>query len=119
MLEAPGFGRIVFEGRVYDHDIVVCRGSVAPRRKDLSAKRRSVYGHTPLTRDELEKYLSECPEVDTLVIAAGYYGDLPIEPDAIVFALKHLERVLIVKTVDLPKLGIDLGRALVLVHVTC
>jgi len=118
-LEAPGFGRVVLDGQSYDHDVVVCRGSVALRRKELSSSRKSLYGHTPLTLEELRHYLDSCRDARILVIGAGYYGDLPIEPDALIHALKRVERVVIAKTPDLARLGLDLSEVLAIIHVTC
>ncbi len=119
LFEAPGFGKIVFRGRDFGEDIVVCRDEVFPRAKELSSDRRSVYGHTPLTLREVNEYIRRCGDVEEVVIAAGYYGDLPIEPDALSRLLKVGRRVVVVKTGDLPSLELDLSRALVIVHVTC
>ncbi len=119
LLEAPGFGRIVVRGREVYYDVVLCKDMEFPRLKELSSDRRDVYGHTPLTLREIREYLSRCGSVEEVVIACGYYGDLPIEPDAISYAAKRCRRITIVKTGDLPELSIDLEKTLVVIHVTC
>ncbi len=119
LIEAPEFGRIVVKGREYSRDVVVCKDLVFSRAKELSSEKKSIYGHTPLTLREVKEYLSKCGAIEEVVIAAGYYGDLPIEPDALSYLVKRCSKVVIIKTADLPKLSIDFSKAMVLIHVTC
>jgi len=120
IVEAPGFGAIVIDGSRYEKDVVLCLGKVFERRKDLSSDRKRVYGHTPLTLKEVELYESMCRDAQSVVIAAGYHGDLPIETDALTHLIKKFGRVLIVKTPGLPGIpSEELSRSLVIIHVTC
>ena len=119
-IKTPGFGSVIREGSRYGEDVVMCMGKVFERRKDLSSDRKKLYGHTPLTLREVELYESMCKDAQSVVIAAGYLGDLPIEPDALTHLVKRFDRVLIVKTPNLPKISREeLSRSLVIVHVTC
>ena len=76
------FGRVVFKGTEYRHDIVVCNGEVKQRRKEISLHLRRKYGHTPLTGKEIMEYLKGCGEVQVLFIGTGVYGALPLTEDA-------------------------------------
>jgi hypothetical protein len=46
------FGSIEVDGKTYEHDFVVDRGSVRRRRKGLSKPFQPRYGHTPLSLAE-------------------------------------------------------------------
>ncbi len=50
------------------------------RIKELSKKYRTLYGHTPLSAEELKSYLEEGVEV--VVVGTGNYGALPITEEA-------------------------------------
>jgi len=80
--EKAGFGWVKVFGKVYDHDIVICKGEVLKRDKDLSARYRATYGHTPLSEDELRRYINLCSDVEVVIIGSGVYGALPITPEA-------------------------------------
>ena len=118
------FGRVVFRGVEYGHDIVVCSCRVRRRMKELSAHMRSVYGHTPLTGDELKEYLRECGEVEVVFIGTGVYGALPLTGDAEEL-LERLARtgVEVVKAVTndelLERVESERRRYLAVIHVTC
>lgn len=74
-IDYPGFGTIVVDGHRFDHDVVVERGRVRPRRKGPSKPYRSRYGHTPLSAAE------DIPwSTSRLVIGTGASGRLPITP---------------------------------------
>ncbi len=118
------FGRAVFNGVEYVHDIVVCSGRVRRRRKELSAHMRPRYGHTPLTGEELKTYLEECGEPEVIFVGTGVYGALPLTEDAEEL-LRELSRtgVEIVKSVTNDELLAMVEREqrkyLAVIHVTC
>ncbi len=122
-LRAPGFGYIDIDNQRVESDVILCRDRIEKRRKDLSARYRSLYGHTPLSREELERYIAECRDFDVLVIATGYYGALPI-PQNTRELLRSLDKpVYIEKTPQAVNIVNELlkngKRVLALIHVTC
>ena len=77
--EYPGFGRIVIEGKTYDHDVVVYpSGKIEKRRKWLSKGKHGT-SHK-LDPDELREYLKE--EFDVLLVGTGAYGMLSLLPES-------------------------------------
>lgn len=123
-----GFGYIVINGNKYDYDVVVYpNGIIRRRRKDLSAKYRGMYNHTPLSREELEYYLREINwDIDYIVVGTGQYGALPFTREAreLVEELKVKGiAVVIDKTPNvlsiLNKLCSGRGKVLGILHVTC
>ncbi len=118
------FGKIVFNGVEYGHDIVVCNGRVRRRRKELSAHMRSKYGHTPLTGDELKTYLKECDKPEVLFVGTGVYGALPLTEDTEEL-LKELSQdgIVIIRSVTndefLAKVERERRKYLAIIHVTC
>ena len=115
------------DGRVYEHDIVVYPGGrVEPRRwKSLSKPYADAYRHTPLSREELEKYLEEAGEIDCLVVGTGTEGRMKLTPEAEEL-VKNLEErgvhVLVAKTTELPSYCTEITRCkkpLMVIHVTC
>ena len=120
--EKTGFGYVIINGRRYDHDvIVVSDGTIMKRRKELSKEYRELYDHTPFSRREAEFILKFNPEV--VVIATGWYGNLPLMDDALRL-LKNSGVVLIIgKT---PKMLSKLNelfssnrKVVAVIHVTC
>lgn len=118
------FGRVVFNGMEYGHDIVVCNGDVSRRMKELSADMRSRYGHTPLTGEELRTYLTGCGGVKAVFIGTGIYGALPLTEDA-EGLLRELSRagveVVVSVTNDelLNRVEGERRSYLAVIHVTC
>jgi len=118
------FGRVVFNGIEYGHDIVVCNGRVRRRRKELSAHMRPRYGHTPLAGEELKTYLEECGRPEVIFVGTGVYGALPLTEDTEEL-FKELSQagVEIVKSVTndglLTMVEREQRRYLAVIHVTC
>ena len=66
----------------YEHDIVIhSDGSVTKRSKKRSKKLRHLFGHTPLTGEELEFLDKETPSV--VYIGTGQIDELPFTIDAL------------------------------------
>ncbi len=123
-MRRTSFGRVVFKGAEYGHDIVVCNGLVRRRRKELSAHMRSRYGHTPLTGDELRTYIEECGKPEVIYIGRGVYGALPLTEDAEEL-LKELSKAgveIVMSVTDdelLARVEGERKKYLAIIHVTC
>ncbi len=126
-LEETGFGYVVINGKRYDHDVIIYpNGRVEKRHKELSSAKRGMYGHTPLSGEELAYYLSAAESIDCLVIGMGQYGVLPLDDEAerIIEELRSKGvSVVVDKTpVIVKKCSEILSRCnnpLVIIHVTC
>ena len=67
------FGSIRIDGKTYERDVVIERGTVRPRRKKPSKEFREHFGHTPLSVHERLPW--DCRR---LVVGTGAYGALPV-----------------------------------------
>jgi hypothetical protein len=70
------FGIVEIDGRRYERDVVIEGTSVRRRKKGPSKRRRSEFGHTPLTADERIPW-----SADRLVVGTGASGQLPVAED--------------------------------------
>jgi hypothetical protein len=70
------FGSIRIDGKTYERDVVIDRGTVRPRRKKPSKEFRERFGHTPLSVHERLPW--DCRR---LVVGTGAYGALPVMDD--------------------------------------
>ncbi len=132
-MAAPCVKRVEFlrvelsDGRSYEHDIVVYPGGrVEPRTaKSLSKRYAELYGHTPLSREELEEYLRRAGGVDCVVIGTGVEGRMRLTPGAeeLLGELRARgARVLVARSTELPGYCGVVERCekpLIIVHVTC
>ncbi|HMK99361.1 MAG TPA: MTH938/NDUFAF3 family protein [Acidimicrobiales bacterium] len=75
-IESFTFGSIRIDGRTYDHDVVIDRGTVQKRKKKASRSLRAAYGHTPLTVSENIPW-----DCHRLVVGTGAQGALPLVPE--------------------------------------
>jgi len=120
---STSFGEITINGRRYEYDVVVKKdGTVLKRPKEISAKKKTT-GHTPFTKEELEKILSDVGDVDVVVIGTGQSGALPIEEDVLLFLEQHDFSAFIATTpnaifdfVELVKSG---KNSVGIFHITC
>ncbi|MCD6485366.1 MAG: hypothetical protein J7L47_09700 [Candidatus Odinarchaeota archaeon] len=120
---STSFGEITINGKRYEYDVVVKKdGTVLKRPKEISAKKKTT-GHTPFTKEELEKILSDVGDVDIVVIGTGQSGALPIEEDVLLFLEQHGFSAFIATTpnaifdfVELVKSG---KNAVGIFHITC
>ncbi|AFL95679.1 hypothetical protein CL1_1480 [Thermococcus cleftensis] len=78
-LEYPAFGKIVVDGKVYEHDIVIYPSGKIERRKKWLSKDKHGTSHK-LDPDELREYLEE--NFDVLVVGTGFYGYLSLLPES-------------------------------------
>jgi hypothetical protein len=67
------FGVVELDGKRYERDVVVDRGSVTKRNKGASKPQRQQYGHTPLTLAEGIPW-----DGRRLIVGTGADGALPI-----------------------------------------
>lgn len=121
-VEDTGFGYVVIDGVRYEYDVVLCGEKVLRRPKELSRKYRGLYGHTPLSTEEMKELLNLCPEARIVVIGTGQYGALPVPEEAIREAEKRGKRVIMLRTPEVSGKLSELsgeGRVLAVIHVTC
>ncbi|MGD2102968.1 MAG: MTH938/NDUFAF3 family protein [Acidimicrobiia bacterium] len=112
----PGFGEIVVEGNVYDHDIVIEDGTVRPRDKKPSKPLESQHGHTPLSASE------DIPwSKPRLIIGSGYSGRLPVLPEVRETAREREVELIVVSTAEACAMLSDEEKTDVnaVLHVTC
>ncbi len=121
---STGFGWVIVNGVRYRHDVIIMPdGSVVRRRKELSAKYRERYGHTPLSPEEFRDLLRACGNVDVVIVGTGQYGDMPVMEDVVRVAEEAGVKLIIERTPNaLKEIRELLGRgvrAAALIHVTC
>ena len=66
------FGSITIDGETYEKDLIIDNGSVKKRKKAESKKYSSMFGHTPLSPENIPW---NCKH---LIIGAGHSSCLPI-----------------------------------------
>ncbi|BBB31714.1 conserved hypothetical protein [Thermotomaculum hydrothermale] len=115
-IKSLSFGSIVIDGKKFNEDIVIEKGEIKIRNKNASRKYKKNYGHTPLTIEENIPW-----DCQTLVIAKGFYGALPIAKDVLKEAEKRKVEIKIVKTEQLKELfeSFDISKTNFLIHLTC
>jgi len=112
--EECAFGRIRIDGTVYDHDLVIDRGTIRKRKKKASRKYRESFGHTPLSVEEDLPW--DCRQ---MVVGTGM-GALPVMSEVKIEAKRRKVELLILPTAKaielLNKQPEDTNAIL---HVTC
>lgn len=73
------FGRIVIDGKAYDHDVVVYPSGRVEKRKKWISKGKHGTSHK-LDPEELREYLKE--DFDVLLVGTGMYGMLSLLPES-------------------------------------
>ncbi|UUX92887.1 hypothetical protein [Methanoplanus endosymbiosus] len=111
------FGWIRINGETFEYDIVIhTDGSITRRNRKGSKKLKGIYGHTPLTSDELEFLREERPEV--VYVGTGQNGALPITPDAEEILADY--RAVIGTTPEIiPEIKVETRKYSAIIHVTC
>ena len=114
-LQYDTFGKIIVDGQLYLHDVIVDRMSIGKRQKKKSTHLRSQYGHTPLGPDENIPW--DCEE---LVIGTGFYGRLPITDEVVQAAERKGVEIKIMKTAQACRYFVEAGSQVnAVLHVTC
>jgi len=67
------FGQIEIDGNIYKEDLVINKGKIQRRNKEVSEPLKEEYGHTPLTLAENIPW-----DCQTLIVATGEGNALPI-----------------------------------------
>lgn len=111
-----GFGSIAVQGRVYEHDIIIDRGTVRKRSKKRSKPYRDKFGHTPLSADEKLPWGGP-----RLIIGTGAHGSLPIMPEVVEEAARRDIDLVTVPTEQACRLisGLKPREVRAVLHVTC
>jgi len=78
-LEYPSFGKIIVDGKVYEHDIIIYPSRRVEKRKKWISKSKHGTSHK-LDSEELKEYLTE--DFDVLIVGTGYYGYLSLLPES-------------------------------------
>jgi hypothetical protein len=114
-IEGFEFGSIRIDGRTYDHDVVLRKGSISRRKKKPSKAFREEFGHTPLSLRE------DIPwDCDRLVIGTGAHGALPVMDEVRRDAERRGVELVIRKTADaIAEVNRGAARTNAILHVTC
>jgi hypothetical protein len=109
------FGVIEIDGVTYEHDVVVDRGEVHPRKKKASKKFRETFGHTPLSVEEDIPW--KCAR---LVIGTGAHGRLPVMDDVKREARERGVELVVLPTAKAIKVLLKHAKKTnAILHVTC
>ena len=93
--ERYSFGTITIDGKTYEKDVVIERGSVRKRKKKASRTYRDRFGHTPLsTREEIPW------KCERLIVGAGAHGALPVMDEVREEAARRKVELVVVPTPD-------------------
>jgi hypothetical protein len=110
------FGRLIIDGQVFDHDVVIEHGQIRRRRKGPSKPYRARFGHTPLSPDETIPW-----SADRLIVGTGASGQLPVMPELYEEARRRGVEVVASPTAEACELlnGTSGGEVAAILHVTC
>jgi hypothetical protein len=111
------FAKVKLFGHKYEEDIIVhVNGKVTKRKKKKSKMLKPLYGHTPLSENELEFLSEEKPKV--VYIGTGYESALPITEEAKNILNKY-ETIALPTPQIIEKLENERRPAVAIIHVTC
>jgi hypothetical protein len=110
------FGVLEIDGRRYERDVMVVRGSIKRRHKKASRPLGDQYGHTPLSLAEPIPWA--CLR---LIVGTGADGALPITDDVVAEARRRGIELIAVPTPEACRLlsRADLEETAAILHVTC
>ena len=111
-----GFGALEIEGRRYERDVVIDRGTIRKRDKQPSKRYRDEYGHTPLSIHEAIPWGGR-----RLIVGTGADGALPVMPEVLADAARRGVELVTVPTADACRLlePLDAREVDAILHVTC
>ena len=113
------FGEVEVDGKKYERDIIIFGKEVKLRRKDLSAPKKPSYGHTPLTREELEPFETDLKKFKKMIIGKGFSGFLPTEEEALNYLKSLGLEVVSLNTPDAIEEFRKEEDAILFLHITC
>ena len=110
------FGVVEIDGRRYERDVMVVRGSVKQRHKKASRPLRDQYGHTPLSLAEPIPWACR-----RLIVGTGADDALPITDDVVAEAQRRGVELVAVPTPEACRLlsRADLDDTAAILHITC
>ncbi len=117
------FGWILIDSQKFEHDVVIdYNGNIFERPKYLSSSKKSIYGHTPFTLNELMEIISRVGDFDTIIIGTGQYGAMPVEEDVKEY-VKSINKELIItdtqKAINEFLNRVNKEKVIAIFHVTC
>jgi len=109
------FGSICIDGITFENDVVIDQGEIRKRKKKVSQKFRSDFGHTPLSIED------EIPwKCRILVIGTGMNGALPVMDEVKKEAeRRNIELIILSTTQAIEKLKSNPEKTNAILHVTC
>jgi len=111
------FGWIKVNEVMYEKDIILhTDGTVTTRKKKKSKDLKPIYGHTPLSENELDFLSKEKPDV--VYIGTGHQAALPITPEAKLI-LKKYETIILPTPEVTEKINQEHQKMVALIHITC
>ena len=111
------FGSVKLFGRKYEEDFVMhVDGNISKRKKKKSKEFKGIYGHTPLSENELDFLEEEKPEV--VYVGTGYEAALPITEKAQKI-LDEYETYAMPTPEIINKIENEKRKAVSIIHVTC
>lgn len=111
------FGFVKVFGHKYEQDIIVhVDGRVTKRKKKKSKPLKHLYGHTPLSENELDFLQEEKPQV--VYIGTGYEAALPIT-EAAKKILHKFEAVILPTPEIIDRIELEKRATVAIIHVTC
>jgi len=109
------FGSIRIDGKTYDRDVVIDRGTVRSRNKKPSKEFRERFGHTPLSVHE--KLPWDCRR---LVVGTGAHGALPVMDSVRKDAVRRGVELVTLPTIDaIEALKMSPEATNAVLHLTC
>ncbi len=117
MFVKASFGFVKVFGHKFEHDIIVhVDGRVTKRKKKKSKPLKPLYGHTPLSENELDFLKEEKPQV--VYVGTGYEAALPIT-DAAKKILRKYETVIRPTPEIIDRMELEKRAMAAIIHVTC
>ena len=107
------FGSIKIDGKTYEKDVIIDRGTVKKRHKEESKKYKIIFGHTPLSPEENIPWDCKC-----LIVGTGHTSGLPVMNDVIEIARRKGVKLVTMSTTEAIDHINDPDTNLIL-HLTC
>ncbi|MGD0646044.1 MAG: hypothetical protein ABSA75_14155 [Candidatus Bathyarchaeia archaeon] len=111
------FGWVKIDGVKYESDIIIhANEKITKRKKKLSKELKPLYGHTPLSKRELDFLENEKPEA--VYVGTGHEAALPITPEAL-STLQKYNAVIEPTPEIIKKINNEKRKFTAIIHVTC
>ena len=83
-----GWRKILIDKVSFEQDVLVTPSAILYRNRKPSKKYSELYGHTPLSREEVTNYIDFIRGSDTVVIGNGFQGRMVVMVEAVNELLK-------------------------------